>query len=65
MASGIYTMLEVMPPAGGSDNVTKLATGGLQDVFGASFAVEPNPARAAELITAHIIEKRKGLGLNA
>jgi carbon-monoxide dehydrogenase catalytic subunit len=45
--------------------VTKLATAGLKDVFGASFAVEPNPDRAADLIIAHIMEKRRGLGLSA
>jgi len=65
MASGIFTVLGVMPPIGGSDNVTKLATAGLKDVFGASFAVEPNPDRAADLIIAHIMEKRMGLGLSA
>ncbi len=65
MASGIYTVLGVMPPIGGSTNVTKLATSGLKDVFGASFAVEANPDRAADLIIAHITEKRKGLGLSA
>ncbi len=65
MASGIFTVLGVMPHIGGSDNVTKLATSGLKDVFGASFAVEPNPDRAADLILAHIMEKRSGLGLNA
>jgi carbon-monoxide dehydrogenase catalytic subunit len=64
MASGIYTVLGVMPPIGGSKKVTELATSGLKDVFGACFAVEPDPIKAAELITAHIIEKRKGLGLS-
>lgn len=64
MASGIYTVLGVMPPIGGSKNVTELAISGLKDVFGACFAVEPDPVKAAELITAHIIEKRKGLGLS-
>jgi carbon-monoxide dehydrogenase catalytic subunit len=54
-----------MPPIGGSTKVTKLATSGLKDVFGASFAVEANPDRAADLIIAHITEKRKGLGLSA
>ncbi len=63
MASGIYTVLGVMPPIGGSANVTKLATSGLKDVFGACFAVEPDPVRAADLIIAHIAEKRQGLGL--
>ena len=64
MASGIFTVLGVMPPIGGSKKVTELATSGLKDVFGAYFAVEPDPIKAAGLITAHIIEKRKGLGLS-
>jgi anaerobic carbon-monoxide dehydrogenase catalytic subunit len=63
MASGIFTVLGVAPPITGSANVTKLATSGLKDVFGACFAVEPNPETAADLITAHIIGKRKDLGL--
>lgn len=64
MASGIFTVLGVMPPIGGSKKVTELATSGLKDVFGACFAVEPDPVKAAGLITDHIIEKRKGLGLS-
>jgi len=64
MASGIFTVLGVMPPIGGSKKVTELATSGLKEVFGACFAVEPDPAKAAELITTHISEKRKGLGLS-
>lgn len=64
MASGIFTVLGVMPPIGGSKKVTELATSGLKDVFGACFAVEPDPIKAAGIITAHIIEKRKGLGLS-
>lgn len=64
MASGIYTVLGVMPPIGGSEKVTELATSGLKEVFGACFAVEPDPVKAAGLITDHIIEKRKGLGLS-
>ena len=65
MASGIFTVLGIMPPIQGSKNVTELATSGLKDVFGACFAVEPDPVKAAELITNHIIKKRKGLGLSA
>jgi hydroxylamine reductase (hybrid-cluster protein) len=37
----------------------------LKDVCGACFAVEPKPERAADLILAHIADKRKGLGLSA
>ncbi len=64
MASGIFTVLGVIPPILGSKKVTELATSGLKDVFGACFAVEPDPIKAADLIIAHIIEKRKGLGLS-
>jgi carbon-monoxide dehydrogenase catalytic subunit len=63
MASGIFTHLGVLPPILGSKKVTEMATKGLNDVFGACFAVEPDPIKAAELITNHILEKRKGLGL--
>lgn len=63
MASGIYTVLGIMPPIGGSKKVVELATSGLNGVFGACFAVEPDPVKACALITAHIAAKRKALGL--
>ncbi len=63
MASGIFTVLGVMPPILGSKKVTELATSGLKDVFGACFAVEPDPLKAADLIIAHINGKRKALGI--
>jgi carbon-monoxide dehydrogenase catalytic subunit len=63
MASGIFTVLGLMPPIAGSKKITELATSGLNGVFGACFAVEPDPVKAAELIINHITEKRKGLGL--
>jgi len=63
MASGIYTVLGVMPPVLGSKNITELALKGLNDVFGACFAVEPDPLKAADLIIEHIKAKRKALGL--
>lgn len=65
MASGIFTVLGVMPPILGSKKITELATSGLNNVFGACFAVEPDPIKAADLITAHILKKRKELGLSA
>jgi len=63
MATGIFTVLGVMPPILGSKNVTKLAVSGLNDVFGAAFAVEPDPLKAADLIIGHIDKKRKALGI--
>jgi carbon-monoxide dehydrogenase catalytic subunit len=65
VASGIYTVLGMAPPVFGSPNVVKLLTEGLQDVFGATFAVEPDPNRSAALIRRHIETKREALGLPA
>jgi carbon-monoxide dehydrogenase catalytic subunit len=65
VASGIYTVLGTAPPVFGSPNVIKLLTEGLQDVFGATFAVEPDPNRSAALIRRHIETKREALGLPA
>jgi anaerobic carbon-monoxide dehydrogenase catalytic subunit len=65
VASGIYTVLGVAPPIFGSPNIVKLLTEGLEGVFGATFAVEPDPNRAAVLIRRHIEKKRAGLNLSA
>jgi len=64
VASGVYTVLGPMPPITGSMNVVKLLTKGLNDVIGASFAVEPDPEKASVLIRRHIEEKREKLGLS-
>lgn len=63
VATGITTVLGVQPPIFGSPHVVELLAGGLDDVVGASFAVEPDPARAALLIRRHIEAKRQALGL--
>jgi carbon-monoxide dehydrogenase catalytic subunit len=63
VASGVYTVLGPMPPVTGSMNIVKLLTEGLNDAVGATFAVEPDPEKAAVLIRAHIENKRKKLGL--
>ena len=49
----------------GSPNIVELLTEGLEDVFGATFAVEPDSNRAAALIRRHIESKRAGLGIEA
>jgi len=63
VASGVYTVLGPMPPITGSMNIVKLLTDGLNGVLGATFAVEPDPEKAAVLIRRHIETKRKALGL--
>jgi len=65
VASGIFTVLGPMPPITGSMNTVKLLTEGLEDVVGATFAVEPDPDKAAALIMRHIEKKRAGLGLSS
>jgi carbon-monoxide dehydrogenase catalytic subunit len=65
VGSGIFTVLGIAPPVFGSPNIVKLLTEGLEGVFGATFAVEPDPNRAAVLIRRHIEKKRAGLGLPA
>ncbi|MGC8602286.1 MAG: anaerobic carbon-monoxide dehydrogenase catalytic subunit [Desulfomonilaceae bacterium] len=64
VASGVFTHLGPMPPITGSMNVVRLLTEGLNDVVGATFAVEPDPEKAAKIIMRHIEEKRKALGLD-
>jgi len=63
VASGIFTVLGVEPPILGSKVVTDLAVSGLEGVVGASFAVEGDPVKAADLIDARIRTKRQALGL--
>lgn len=63
VASGVYTVLGVMPHISGSPPVVSLLTEGLKGAVNASFAVEPDPVRAAELIVNHIERKRTELGI--
>jgi carbon-monoxide dehydrogenase catalytic subunit len=63
VASGVTTVLGPMPPITGSMNVVKLLTEGLNDVVGATFAVEPDPEKAAVFMRRHIEQKRAKLGL--
>ena len=65
VASGIYTHLGLPPNILGSQTVTDLVLHGLEDLVGASFVVEPDPIKAAELIDARISAKRTALGLSA
>ena len=63
VASGVYTVLGPVPPVLGSKNVTNLLLKDLENVIGATFAVDPDPEKEAELIINHIEKKRKALGL--
>ncbi len=63
VASGVYTVLGVMPHISGSPSVVSLLTEGLKGAVNASFAVEPDPVKAAVLISDHIERKRTELGI--
>lgn len=63
VGSGIYTVLGPTPAITGSKTVTDMALSGLEGVVGATFAVEPDPAKAALLIDKRISDKRTALGL--
>jgi len=62
VASGIFTHLGLPPHILGSPLVTELALKGLEDVYGASFGVESDPFKAADMIDARISAKRLALG---
>jgi len=63
VASGIYTHLGLPPNILGSKVVTDLALEGFEDLVGASYVVEPDPVKAAQLLDERIKKKRIGLGL--
>ncbi|MBS3779254.1 MAG: anaerobic carbon-monoxide dehydrogenase catalytic subunit [Desulfovermiculus sp.] len=63
VSSGVYTVLGIPPKIFGSQNVLNLAADGLKDVVGATFAVEPDPVKAAGMMVQHIEGKRNGLGI--
>lgn len=64
VASGIYTHLGHPPNILGSKTVTDLAVSGLEDLVGATFFIEPDPVKTAEMFDERIRAKRKGLGLS-
>lgn len=65
VASGIDCHLGHPPNITGSALVTNLALTGLKDLVGASFLVEPDPFKAADLLDDRIKDKRLALGLQA
>lgn len=65
VASGIPTHLGLPPNILGSDVVTGLAVDGMNGLVGAAFMVEADPVKAADLLEAHIVDRRRKLGLSA
>ncbi|MCL1919193.1 MAG: anaerobic carbon-monoxide dehydrogenase catalytic subunit [Peptococcaceae bacterium] len=63
VALGVMTHVGVVPPVLGSPLVTKVLTSDLEGLTGGKFFVETDPHLAAEGILAHILAKRKALGI--
>ena len=63
VSSGVYTVLGIPHKIFGSQNVTTLLAAQLGGIVNASFAVEPDPVKAADLLEAEINRKRKALGI--
>ena len=63
VGSGVFTVLGTVPAVLGSAAVAGLLTSGAKDVVGATFAVEPDPFKAAALMIDHIDSQRRKLGL--
>jgi carbon-monoxide dehydrogenase catalytic subunit len=63
LAYGTYTHLSPTPFMTGAPQLVELLTEKAKDVTGGKIALGDNPVEVAENIEAHIISKRKGMGL--
>ncbi|AWI03203.1 anaerobic carbon-monoxide dehydrogenase catalytic subunit [Clostridium drakei] len=64
LAYGAYTHLSPTPFMTGAPKLVELLTKKVEDVTGGKIALGDNPVEVANDIEAHIINKRKGLGLS-
>jgi len=64
VAYGAYTHLSPTPFLTGAPNLAKLLTEDVEGLTGGKVALGDDPIKAAAEIEAHIISKRKGLGLH-
>ena len=63
VASGIFTVVNPALPIQGSEHVEELLTKTFEKHFGATWAFEEDPIKAAHLMIDHIDRKRSDLGL--
>ncbi len=63
VAFGVYTHVAPLPPVSGGAELVKLLTQDVEDITGGKLAVEADARAAADGIEAHILEKRKALGI--
>lgn len=63
LALGLYTYVNPVPTVTGGPHLVKLLTEECKSVTGGVLNVEKDPTKAADLMLAHINEKRKKLGI--
>ncbi len=63
VASGVPVHLWPIPPVLGSKEVVKILTETAKEVFGGYFVIEEDIKKAVDIMEAHILEKRKSLGI--
>ena len=63
VASGIFTVFGTPHPVMGAKNLVDYICGGIEEEFGARFAFEADPIKAAHLMIDHINKKRAALKL--
>ncbi|HDZ19712.1 hypothetical protein LCGC14_0015570 [marine sediment metagenome] len=63
VASGAFTVLGEPLPVQGAPGLTKFLTDEVEEIFGAKFAFESDPVKAARLMIDHIDAKRAALHL--
>jgi carbon-monoxide dehydrogenase catalytic subunit len=64
VASGVFTVFGVNWPTIGSKEVTKYLFEDFEEMYGGTWAFEPDPIKAAHLMIAQIDKKRKALGID-
>ncbi len=65
VASGLHVVLGHPLYIDGSENVSKLMYGEMEELTGGKFTYEPDPIKGAQIIIDHIESKRDALGINA
>jgi anaerobic carbon-monoxide dehydrogenase catalytic subunit len=63
VAYGAYTHLSPTPFISGAQQLVELLTEKIEELTGGKIALGDDPVEVANNIEAHIISKRKGLGL--
>jgi carbon-monoxide dehydrogenase catalytic subunit len=64
VASGVFTVFGATWPTTGSPEVTEHLFGGFEKLYGAMWAFEADPIKAAKLMIDHIDKKRHALGIS-